>query len=418
MTPAPIPFLGIMRAVRWVLRRCLMPPTLVLLGAGAPAFAQSAGRESLDSYQVRPSTESDVPMLVLGFAADQAYQNAEALTQALKQVLERSVEWSVAPGDYSLEVLAAGLDCTERPDIPCLRRIAQKIERGQFVWGWLEEKDGKLQAHLSLWSNGRTSASTELSYPTSLANRFDLDLLRLSDTALSQLLGPLHYPVQVRARAPVGTLWVDDQSAGSLDSSGTITLHLTSGPHTLRLEVPGRTAITARLEVRLRGPTQVYLDPAVQPPRSERGPRRSHAATPTEDTPGSSRTAAIVTLGTGGALLVGGLLAAIRIQVLNNTSGYLAYRRGLAPNQDACQEATRGHIVQGAMRPSDVERFCNEASLLETLEFTMLGLGAGLTGLGLYLAFDTPSPPTTAKIHWPQLGFGTNSATAHWRVDF
>src|SRR5262245_45967895 len=94
------------------------------------------------------------PVHVLIVQSEDAYAQAEALTEALKRAVAKSDKFAPAEGEFSLEVMTLALGCSEPPDQNCLNQIAAKIKSQQFVWGIMERQGKKVLVRLRMWQRG------------------------------------------------------------------------------------------------------------------------------------------------------------------------------------------------------------------------------------------------------------------------
>jgi hypothetical protein len=94
--------------------------------------------------------------------------------------------------------------------------------------------------------------------------------------------------------------------------------------------------------------------------------------------------------------------------MLSNDDELEAYRAGLRSNQDACTEADNGHVVPGAMSPSDVRSTCSQGKTLEIAQIVLLagGVVAVGTGLTLLLTSKSNTERTATTLFEPRLSLG------------
>jgi hypothetical protein len=147
--------------------------TLAWVSSAATAFGQ---------------TKSTVQVLTM--ASEDSYEQAQALTIALKRAVTRTEGWSLAKGDFSLEVMTAALGCSIPPDTGCQKRIADKANINRYVWGTVA-KSGKKEvvAVLRLYENGEQKSDTEIKYASNLTDPSDDTLLNIAYDAFAKLTG-------------------------------------------------------------------------------------------------------------------------------------------------------------------------------------------------------------------------------------
>jgi hypothetical protein len=158
-----------------------------------------------------------------------------------------------------MDALASAADCPEVPSPACLARIARNSGLSRFIWGTLKVKHGRVEVQISLFDGTQTGPNARLNYSSNLMDTFDENLLRLANTGLERLLGPIHFPVQVRSREPKGTIVIDDVVTGKLES-GMAEIAVNAGDHRFRLILPDGTAIARSFQVRIEAKNQVRLD--------------------------------------------------------------------------------------------------------------------------------------------------------------
>lgn len=346
------------------------------LSAGAPAAAAKHRQ----------------PVQVLAVASDRGYEQAQALTIALKRAVDRSRSYALGAGDYSLEVLVLALGCQEPPDAACQRRIAEKASTDRYVWGTLELEGAEVVAHLRYWEGGAQKGETVIRYAANLTDPSDDVLLEVARNAFAELTGAASSVLVLRVGQHDGEILVDGAPGGAL-RKGRAELLVAAGEHELTLRIRGRSDRVARVTV--EGARQeLSLEPgaAVAAPPGDPGPA---AAEPAEQ----DRTLAYVALGAGGLFLGGGVYAALRVASIGEDEQLTAYRAALPPSKDACEEAKDGRRPADGSDPQPVADLCSEAAVLEPLQFVLLGLGAVGIGAGAWLLLDgDPAPRAGVRL--------------------
>jgi len=111
------------RIAPWLAGACL---------AGAIASASS----TVLAADPGPDT---LPVSVVSIQTNDADEQADSLTKALRSSIRQMPGWSLGEGDYSLEVITLVLKC-EPTDATCASRIADQIKADRYVWGVLKKK--------------------------------------------------------------------------------------------------------------------------------------------------------------------------------------------------------------------------------------------------------------------------------------
>src|SRR5258708_35958648 len=85
--------------------------------------------------RAEPPNAKATPAYVLSIWTDEADDQADALTQAIRAQVRQAAEWSLLETTQSFETLAIALKCPSRPDPPCLLRIGDHLKADHYVWG-------------------------------------------------------------------------------------------------------------------------------------------------------------------------------------------------------------------------------------------------------------------------------------------
>jgi hypothetical protein len=131
---------------------------------------------------------------LIAIRTDDADDQADALTRALRAAVRElprwaTKSWSLADGDYSLEVLELSLRCPDPPDTDCQARIADQIKSDQYIWGTLRKENGaQVSGTLHLWVRGRGTSEVSLEYSATLVDPGGEPLRNLAREALHGLL--------------------------------------------------------------------------------------------------------------------------------------------------------------------------------------------------------------------------------------
>jgi hypothetical protein len=303
------------------------------------------------------------PIQVIAIRSDDAEDQADALTAALRNRVRALRGFSLGDGDYALEVLTLGLKCGETPDEACQIKIGNQIHADRFVWGHVKRSKNarQVQAELHLWTRGRPSMKTEFSFSDNLTAPGDDGLRRLVDEALNVLLE--------RQKAPM--------AAGSATTTRTAAVR----------------------------PTTPAPSAAQPVPATDRSSDAAAAPSDAAESSGSSLNATLgwTGVGVGGALIAAGIFSVVRVNSIENEEKVDHYRRGFPPEVDSCERAEAGvpSRIAGAATPGEMQNFCSTASTFKALEFVFFGLGALSAGAGIYLlATDTSASATRSRSYF------------------
>lgn len=317
---------------------------------------------------------------VLTVFSNTAYEQAESLSVALKRAVDRTKGWSLGKGDFSLEVLTAALGCKETPDQACLKKIAERVKSEQFVWGSIEKKGSNVTGTLHLYSAG-PGKETQVNYSENLSDASDEVLLKIAETAFAELVG-LAPGKLVISTTNAKTVRVDDESPTPL-SVGRNELDLPGGDHKLTFSGAGFADQVREVTIVSGEQAQLEISLAANPGGSVEGGGVVDTGRPMS----GQKIAGVAAMGVGGALLVGALYSAIKVNSINNDEGFDRYRSSVSQGDDVCDQADAGKSYIGAPSPSDISDKCSSAATFQTLQWVFVGVGALATGVGAYLFF-------------------------------
>src|SRR5580704_4531919 len=214
-----------MRAPRWAFA---FAAGAALAAASGTAFAAEPGPDTL-------------PINVIAIQTNDADDQAEALTKALRAAVHAMPGWALGPGDYSLEVLALSLKCPEPPDANCQSRIADQIKTERYVWGTLAKKKGTqmVTGAVHLWVRGKGESKVPIEYSANLTEANDDALRKIAADAINTLTGgPPKGGLHIRAGDVAGQVFVDGQPIGAL-KGGDGLFKTASGPHMVTVKAVG-----------------------------------------------------------------------------------------------------------------------------------------------------------------------------------
>jgi hypothetical protein len=342
---------------------------------------------------------------VLEIDSDDADEQAEALTGALRSRVRSAPGWVLLDTTQSLSMLTAALRCPPRPDAGCLQRIGDQLKTDRFVWGLLSKAPGhQVTADVHLWMRGKPDQSVKETYSDNLKDQNDDTLRKIASRFFDRLTGGPAGTVLVHLAAvgAVGAPWTGDGTIVVDDSlkvpadHGSATVLLAGGPHVLEVQATGFTSSRQSVVV-TSGQSQdlnVELTPVpVAPPPSPKS--------------GSSRTAIIVgTLVGGGAVLVaGGVLGIVyeseRSKLSTDTlNNYGTFMQKVLIS-DPCHTPYMNLTITNACSA------VNEAKAVVVPEIVSLSVGGALVATGvILLVTDHKETPAQAG-DWRLLpGFG------------
>jgi hypothetical protein len=290
------------------------------------------------------------PVQVIAIQSEDADDQAESLTAALRSRVRAMRGYSLHDSDFALEVLTLGLKCGDVPDEPCQAKIADQIHADRYIWGAVRRSKTHRQvtADLHLWARGRPAARTQLTFSDNLTAPGDEALKRLVEDALAKLF-----------------------------------------------EVPKPSSPAPPTEPR----TPAVLPASIaRPAGSAEIPVSTVVDTTAEKPPDGRRTTGWAAVGLGGVLLGAGIYSIVRVQAIDTDQRVQLYRQGFHAGDDVCDEARAGveSKVMGAATALQMRDFCSSATTFQTLQFVFFGLGAVSAGAGIYL-LATDRPAATSR---------------------
>jgi hypothetical protein len=342
---------------------------------------------------------------ILAIASPDAFENARALTGSLRRAVMRSEVWSLAAGEFSLEVLTAALDCPDVPDATCLKKISAEVGAKTFIWGFVKKAgSGEVEASLHLWQGSDSPKETSVRYSANLTDDTDDTLLGLSEKAFFDLVGAPTGTLLIEAGTVSGELQVNGELVG-LVKKGKAQVEVKAGKLTVLIEAkgyeklvgtivvpPGRSATLRLVPVRLEGEEAVEEEPEPEP--AEELP----ADTTPQGPMGSRKTWGFVSLGAGGAALIVGTVFWVQSFNQSEDPAFAEYVNQTPSNEDPCVRARD----QGDSAIVDI---CDSNLTARTMTYVMLPIGIALGGLGTYLILSDPGDDgaKTARARRPRV---------------
>ena len=317
------------------------------------------------------------PLFVLTIQTDDADDQAEGLTEALRAGLRALPGWAIGETTQSFETLAIALRCPRVPDGACLERIGDQIRAEHFVWGTLTRgQRGEVSAELHLWQRGTEEKVASAAYSDQLKDASDPRLRAIAKNLLEKLTeAHAMGTMVVQATGQDGDVFVDGVARGSLQD-GTARVVVTEGAHTVELRgANGHKVTRAATAVGGSDVTVVFPPAASQAPLPARiEPERA----PSSVQPVLGYTAIAV----GAGLLVVAGVEALAWQKDKNDSDQ---DRANVPNtvQDVC-------AVGGNPAAADACNKANDAKTVSTLGWIFAGAGAVVAGTGIALVLTAP----------------------------
>jgi hypothetical protein len=243
---------------------------------------------------------------VLEVDSDDADEQAEALTGALRSRTRSAPGWVLLDTTQSLSMLTAALRCPPHPDAGCLQRIGEQLKAERYIWGTLTRQGAgphQVTAELHFWARGKADIVVKETYSDNLKDQGDDTLRKIASRIFERLTGGNASSVTIHAGTAEGLVIVDADQKVAL-KQGSATLLLPSGSHTVEVDATGfarasQTVTVTGAAQEINFDLQVTGPPFVPPSSS--------------GSPGSSRRALKwgMLIGGGALLVAGGVLAIV-----------------------------------------------------------------------------------------------------------
>lgn len=350
-----------------------------------------------------------VPVAVLAVKSDEALDQAEAFTAALRTVVTGSRGWSLGEANQSLEFLALKMKCIEPIDAACETRIADVIKADRFVWSSIEFDAAKtgVVGTLNFFVRGKGTSTTEVRFSSS-----STDASRLQDTAVALFEkvsgGAPQGGIKVSTGGIAGQLYVDDKPLGAIAAAGAV-YQLPVGVHTVTIKAPGYADATSQIHVEPLGTVDAVFVMTAEEKRSPIDGRMLGG---------------FAALGAGLALSGLGVWAAVDVNGVRGDQGYQAYRDQFTALDNVCEAAHSNqspHLVNpAASDAATVAGLCDQASrgeMIQAIAFPVAAIAAGIGGYLLGTSSLAKGSDATVPSAWtvvPQVGVAVQSLSIRY----
>jgi hypothetical protein len=162
-------------------------PAVLLTALSSGLVTRAAHADAPPAPAIAPPA---IPVYVLAVWTDDADDQADALTRALRSRVRQSQGWSLQETNQSFETLAIALKCPPKPDTACLQRIGDQLKASHYVWGRLGKKKGapgEVATDLHLWRRGKPGIETRGVLSDNLKDPNDEALRSIAGDLFNQL---------------------------------------------------------------------------------------------------------------------------------------------------------------------------------------------------------------------------------------
>jgi hypothetical protein len=256
------------------------------------------------SARADQSTAHSVSVAVLGFDSDDAEEQADALTGALRSRVRASQGWSLVETTQSLGMLTAALRCSGKSlGADCAQRISEQIKSDRYIFGYVTKgpQPAQVTAEVHLYQKGKPDAVVRESYADNLKDANDDTVRKIAQRFLDKLGGNAVGVIVVRMGSESGEVIIDGDKRVPL-ANGAARVELSPGSHSVEVAVTGQPVQKRNVLVAAGKETTVDLAQTAPP---------SNAEPPKPDRPFPTRKVVGGGLAVVGA--VGGALAIVNL---------------------------------------------------------------------------------------------------------
>jgi hypothetical protein len=350
------------RTKHWVPSLLIAAIVLTLVG---PALAAPPGPDAL-------------PVAVVAVKSDDALDQAEALTQALRKAVRDSEGWSLGEAAQALEFLALKMKCSEPIDAACEARIAEVINADRYLWCVIEF-EGKDQSTvvgtLNFFEKGKGTQKHQLRFSGNLTDATDDSLVAVATDAVDAVTGGAPKGVlKLTTGGVAGQLYIDDKPLGALDADGG-EFKLPAGRH--------------RVVVKAKGYEDAETTVVVRPATSVDANVSMVEQEESADIDGRM-IGGFASLGVGVVAGAIGLWQALEVNSIQTDADFEAFQAQVSSAEDVCEFASNNTPVNEGVQPTgetyaNIAGKCDDASTAEIVQAVTFPLAALAAGIGAYL---------------------------------
>jgi hypothetical protein len=348
------------------------PSRLLFAGALGAALAMAS-----------PAWAQKGTVHVVSIESDDAEDQADAFTGALKSRMRQAPGWTPSEASSSLGPLLMALKCPPKPDAACLTRIGDHLKTDKYFWGTMQRAGkGAVSVELHLWSRGKPDQSLKETYSDNLKDQNDDALRKIAGRLFERLAGvgapagPGAIAVHITANTEDGSVIVDGKEAVKLEN-GAGTVEVQRGHHEIEVRTADNRVGKRSLDVTAETNLQIEVVAEGPPPP------------PTPSKPFPLRK--VIGFSVAGLGLVSGVIGIVEgVQFLNLQSKNDADHK--EPNYTGVKDfCSADGMSRAGMRPCQT---IHDAELARALEITFFGVGAALIATGFVIVITDPGPKT------------------------
>jgi hypothetical protein len=209
------------------------------------------------------SSAHSVAVAVLALDSDDAEEQADALTGALRSKIRNSQGWSLVETTQTLGMLTAALRCPGKP-IPaeCEQKIAEQLKTDRFIFGYVSKgpQAGQVTAEVHLFQKSKPDVTVRESFSDNLKDANDDTLRSRAQKILERLGGSAVGSIVVKMGAENGEVIIDGEKRVPM-SNGTARVELSPGTHSV--EASTKTGDTQKRNITVVAGKETIVDLAL-----------------------------------------------------------------------------------------------------------------------------------------------------------
>jgi hypothetical protein len=323
-----------------------------------------------------------VPVAVLAFDSDDAEEQAEAITGALRSRVRAAAGWSLIETTQSLGMMTAAFKCPAHPPAECQQKIADQLKVERYMFGFVTKGplNAQVTAEVHLFQKGKPDTVLKESYADNLKDSNDDTLRKIAARFVERLGASAVGVIVVRSVESSGDVVVDGEKHVPLQN-GTARIELAAGSHSVEVAPTG--GVPSKRNVLVTAGRETVAE---------------FAASPVSEPPGESKFHARKIIGgaSAGAGLVLGAIAVVEL---------VHYVDLQNKGDDRAAQLDKNDPSNGSKPCREYDATCNRINKNAQLASGLaIGLGAGgaiAIGVGAYLFFTDnadKSPPPKARV--------------------
>jgi hypothetical protein len=338
-----------------------------------------------------------VPVAVLGFDSDDAEDQADALSGALRSRIRAAQGWSLIDTTQSLGMMTAAFKCPSRPPPECQQKIAEQIKAERYIFGFVTKGPtaGQVTAEVHLYQKGKPDTVLKETYADNLKDSNDDTLRKIAARVVERLGGTAVGVIIVRSPDQTGEIVVDGEKHVPLDK-GTARIELAAGGHSV--EVAPAKGPSSKRNVIVTAGRETVVEFTSSTGAEAPPPSKSH----------TRKIVGGATMGVGAVLGTIAVIQLVRYLDLQSQGEDRKNEIRLAKDDPNREKPCREYDQRCTKLDKD-------SNLAGVLAWSLGGAGAVALGVGAYLFFtdsgssEKSAAPKTRLV--PSVGAGSGSLT-------